>query len=30
MGAFLALPISIVGMVMVEHLFPSDDPKLPG
>jgi predicted PurR-regulated permease PerM len=30
MGAFLSLPLSIVGMVMVEHIFPSDDPKLPG
>jgi predicted PurR-regulated permease PerM len=30
MGAFLAVPLLIVGMVVFEHLFPSDDVKLPG
>ncbi|MEA2907135.1 MAG: hypothetical protein QOI12_4522 [Alphaproteobacteria bacterium] len=30
MGAFLAVPLSIIGLVIFNHLFPSDDPKLPG
>jgi predicted PurR-regulated permease PerM len=30
MGTFLAVPLSIIGMVITQHLFPSDDPKLPG
>jgi predicted PurR-regulated permease PerM len=30
MGAFLAVPISIIGLVVFHHLFPDDDPKLPG
>jgi predicted PurR-regulated permease PerM len=30
MGAFLAVPLLIVGMVIVGHVFPSDDLKLPG
>jgi predicted PurR-regulated permease PerM len=29
-GAFLAVPLSIVALVVVNHLLPSDDPKLPG
>jgi predicted PurR-regulated permease PerM len=29
-GAFLAVPLSIVGLVIAQHLVPSDDPKLPG
>jgi len=28
-GAFLAVPLSIVGLVVVNHLFPHDDVKLP-
>jgi predicted PurR-regulated permease PerM len=28
-GAFLAVPLSIVGLVTINHLFPDDDPKLP-
>lgn len=28
-GAFLAVPLSIVGLVITNHLFPSDDIKLP-
>jgi predicted PurR-regulated permease PerM len=28
-GAFLAVPLLIVGLVAVGHLFPSDDPALP-
>ena len=28
-GAFLAVPLLIVGMVAVIHLFPADDPELP-
>ena len=28
-GAFLAVPLSIVGLVVVHHLFPADDVKLP-
>ncbi len=30
MGAFLAVPLSIVAIVIFNHLFPSDDAKLPG
>jgi predicted PurR-regulated permease PerM len=30
MGAFLAVPLVIVALVIVEHVFPSDDLKLPG
>jgi predicted PurR-regulated permease PerM len=30
MGAFLAVPLLIVGMVIISHLFPSEDAKLPG
>ncbi|MBX9777399.1 MAG: AI-2E family transporter [Xanthobacteraceae bacterium] len=29
-GAFLAVPLSIVGLVAAQHLLPSDEPKLPG
>jgi predicted PurR-regulated permease PerM len=28
-GAFLAVPLSIIGLVAVNHLFPSDDVRLP-
>ncbi len=28
-GAFLAVPLSIIGLVVVNHLFPDDDVKLP-
>ena len=28
-GAFLAVPLLIIGMVAAEHLFPRDDPELP-
>jgi predicted PurR-regulated permease PerM len=28
-GAFLAVPLSIVGLVIVNHLFPSEDVRLP-
>jgi predicted PurR-regulated permease PerM len=28
-GAFLAMPLSIVGLVVVGHLFPTDEVKLP-
>ncbi len=28
-GAFLAVPLSIVGLVVVHHLFPAEDVKLP-
>jgi predicted PurR-regulated permease PerM len=28
-GAFLAVPLSIVGLVVVNHLFPTEDVKLP-
>jgi predicted PurR-regulated permease PerM len=28
-GAFLAVPLSIIALVISNHLFPSDDPKLP-
>jgi hypothetical protein len=30
MGAFLAVPLLIVALVIVSHVFPSDDVKLPG
>jgi predicted PurR-regulated permease PerM len=30
MGAFLAVPFTIVGMGMLHHLFPPDEDKLPG
>jgi predicted PurR-regulated permease PerM len=29
MGAFLAVPLSIIGLVIIHHLFPADDLKLP-
>ena len=29
MGAFLAVPLSIVALVISNHVFPSDEPKLP-
>jgi predicted PurR-regulated permease PerM len=29
-GAFLAVPFTIVGMVVLHHLFPPDESKLPG
>jgi predicted PurR-regulated permease PerM len=29
-GAFLAVPFTIVGMVALHHLFPPDETKLPG
>jgi predicted PurR-regulated permease PerM len=28
-GAFLAVPLLIIGMVAVAHLFPADSPELP-
>ncbi|HEY6259462.1 MAG TPA: AI-2E family transporter [Xanthobacteraceae bacterium] len=30
MGAFLAVPLLIVALVIFSHVFPSDDAKLPG
>jgi predicted PurR-regulated permease PerM len=30
MGAFLGVPLLIVGMVIISHLFPAEDSKLPG
>jgi len=30
MGAFLAVPLSIIALVIVQHLLPADDAKLPG
>jgi len=30
MGAFLASPILIVGLVLKDHLLPDDSPQLPG
>ena len=30
MGAFLAVPITIIGLVTLQHLFPPDESKLPG
>jgi predicted PurR-regulated permease PerM len=29
MGAFLAVPLTIVGLVAIHHLFPGDEDKLP-
>jgi hypothetical protein len=29
MGAFLGVPLLIVGMVIVSHLFPSEEARLP-
>jgi predicted PurR-regulated permease PerM len=29
LGAFLAVPLSIIGLVIFNHLFPTDDVKLP-
>jgi predicted PurR-regulated permease PerM len=29
MGAFLAVPLSIIALVISNHLFPSDEPNLP-
>jgi predicted PurR-regulated permease PerM len=28
-GAFLAVPLSIIGLVVINHLFPADDSRLP-
>ena len=28
-GAFLAVPLSIIGLVVFNHLFPAEDVKLP-
>ena len=28
-GAFLAVPLLIMGLVVIDHLFPSDEPALP-
>ena len=28
-GAFLAVPLLIVALVVVDHLFPEDEPELP-
>jgi predicted PurR-regulated permease PerM len=30
MGAFLAVPFTIIGLVTIGHLFPPDESKLPG
>ena len=30
MGAFLAVPLTIVGLVTLHHLFPADEGRLPG
>jgi predicted PurR-regulated permease PerM len=30
MGAFLAVPLMIVGLVTLHHLFPADESRLPG
>jgi predicted PurR-regulated permease PerM len=30
MGAFLAVPLTIIGLVTINHLFPDDEAKLPG
>ena len=30
MGTFLAVPLTIMGLVTLNHLFPPDDSKLPG
>jgi predicted PurR-regulated permease PerM len=29
-GAFLAVPLSLIGLVIANHVLPSDDAKLPG
>jgi len=29
-GAFLAVPLTIMGLVALHHLFPPDESKLPG
>jgi predicted PurR-regulated permease PerM len=29
-GAFLAVPLTIIGLVALLHLFPPDESKLPG
>jgi predicted PurR-regulated permease PerM len=29
MGAFLAVPLTIVALVVLHHLFPPDEDKLP-
>lgn len=29
-GAFLAVPLLIVALVTIQHLFPADEPELPG
>jgi predicted PurR-regulated permease PerM len=29
MGAFLAVPLTIIGLVIFNHLFPDEEPKLP-
>jgi predicted PurR-regulated permease PerM len=29
MGALLAVPLSIIGLVVVNHVFPSEDVRLP-
>ena len=29
LGALLAVPLSIIGLVIVNHLFPSEDVRLP-
>jgi predicted PurR-regulated permease PerM len=28
-GAFLAVPLLIMALVVVDHLFPEDEPELP-
>jgi predicted PurR-regulated permease PerM len=30
MGAFLAVPLTIMGLVTLHHLFPPDESRLPG
>jgi predicted PurR-regulated permease PerM len=30
MGAFLAVPLTVIGVVTINHLFPPDESKLPG
>ena len=30
MGAFLAVPLTIAGLVTLHHLFPADESRLPG
>jgi predicted PurR-regulated permease PerM len=30
MGAFLAVPLSIIGLVTIHHLFPGEEAKIPG